>query len=118
MTNEDRQAFARSAFEKEPQYFPEERRASIIAGVITLGMTPDEARLAGGAFAFEVKPDRRKWTADSDPYVVMRAQSVDPDDSLIWMIFNNPTQFAIGERSNFRVAFERGVAVRIEVLSQ
>jgi hypothetical protein len=118
MTNEERQAFAKSMFEKEPRLFPEERRAAIIAGVITLGMTPYEAKLAGGAFAFEVAASRSKWTADSDPYKVMWAQSLEPDDSKIRMTFKNLTQSMTGEMSVFRVEFEHGAATSIEVLNQ
>ena len=77
-------------------------------------MTPFEARLAGGAFAYKVVADKTKWSEQSDPLKVMWAQSMQPDNSEIWMIFNNSSQFLGDGKTQFRVYFERGRTVRIE----
>ena len=83
---------------------------------ITLGMTPSEARDAGGAFFFKVTADPTKWPSNPDPYHVMSAQSQHPDDSQIWMTFKNSAQYPFESEQTFRVHFLRGKAVKIEKL--
>jgi hypothetical protein len=99
-----------------PELFPEDRRQSILDGVVLIGMTPFEARLAGGAFAYKVVADKTKWPEQSDPLKVMWAQSMQADDSEIWMTFKNSSQFLGGNDTTFRVDFECGRAVKIEKL--
>ena len=41
-----------------------------------IGMTPFEARLVGGAFAYKLVADKTKWPEHSDPLKVMWAQSM------------------------------------------
>ena len=52
-------------------------------GVVELGITPFEARLAGGAFAYKVVADKARWPENADPLKVMWAQSMQADDSEI-----------------------------------
>jgi hypothetical protein len=84
---------------------------------VVLGMTPSEARHAGGAFFFKVTADPSKWGKNADPYQVMWAQSQQPDDSQIWMTFKNVVQYPSEGEQTFRVYFQRGKAVEIEKLS-
>lgn len=108
--------FATKMFAERPELFPEERRPAILDGRVTLGMTPYEAKLAGGAFAFRVIADPARWPSGSDPYKVMWRQSIEPDESQIWMTFKNASQFpGQGERV-FRVHFQHGKAVEIEIM--
>jgi len=79
-----------------------------------MGMTPFEAKLAGGAFAFKVVADAARWPTNSDPYKVMWAQSLLPDNSEIWMTFKNSTQFPDEPECMFRVHFRRGKVIEIE----
>jgi hypothetical protein len=114
VTPEERNSYAKTMFAQHPELFPEDRRKSILDGVVVIGMTPFEARLAGGAFAYKVVADKTKWPEHSDPLKVMWAQSMQADDSEIWMTFMNSTQFLGSNEAKFRVYFERGHAVRIE----
>lgn len=101
-------------FARHPELFPENRWSSILDGVVLIGMTPFEARLAGGAFVYRVAADKEKWPEHSDPLTVMWAQSVQADNSEIWMTFKNSSQFIGGNKATFQVYFERGHAVKIE----
>ena len=114
MTPNERNEYARSMFLKHPELFPENRRPSILKGIIELGMTPFEAKLAGGAFAFKVGADPSRWQPNADPYNVMWAQSISPDNSEITMTFNNSTQFGDSSICMFRVCFTKGCATLIE----
>ena len=116
MTPEERNSYAQTMFAQHPELFPEDRRQSILDGVVLIGMTPFEARLAGGAFAYKVVADKTKWPEQSDPLKVMWAQSMQADDSEIWMIFKNSTQFPGEGECRFRVYFEQGRASKIELL--
>lgn len=116
MTSEERDSYARTMFAQHPELFPEDRRQSILDGVVLIGMTPFEARLAGGAFAYKVVADKTKWHEQSDPLKVMWAQSMQADDSEIWMTFKNLSQFPGSNDTVFQVYFEHGRAVRIEKL--
>ena len=116
MTFENRNIYAQTMFSQHPELFPEDRRESILDGVVLIGMTPFEARLAGGAFAYKVVADKTKWPEHSDPLKVMWAQSMQADNSEIWMTFKNLSQFPDGNEMSFRVYFEHGHAVRVEKL--
>lgn len=120
MTPDERKSYAQTMFAQHPELFPENRRLSILNGVVTLGMTPFEARLAGGAFAYKVIADKAKWPQHSDPLKVMWAQSMQADNSEIWMMFKNSSQFfqEIKGEVSFRVYFEHGSAVRIEKMEK
>lgn len=79
-------------------------------------MAPYEAHLAAGAFIFKVQAGS-KWPNGADPYNVMWAQSLHPDDSKIWMTFETNTQWPDKGLTRFRVFFEHGKAVEIEELT-
>ncbi|MEY4765195.1 MAG: hypothetical protein RI907_1868 [Pseudomonadota bacterium] len=116
MTTQERHDYAQEMFDKHPELFPEERRAAILAGIVTLGMAPFEAKLAGGAFSYKVTADATVWPPHSDPLKVMWAQSQKADASEIWMSFRNLTQFQDGQEHAFRVHFAAGRAVSIDPL--
>jgi hypothetical protein len=116
MNEPDEQAFALKMFAERPELFPEERRQAILEGRVTLGMTPYEAKLAGGAFAFKVIADPKRWPTGADPFKVMWRQSIEADDSQIWMTFKNARQFPGDGERVFRVHFEHGKALEIEVM--
>ena len=88
-------------------------RKSIIDGKVLLGMFPDEANVAAGAFVYNVKPDP-KWGEHYFPPQVIFSQRKSPDSSKITMTFCNNTQFDSAEPISFTVHFESGKAVRIE----
>lgn len=86
---------------------------------ITLGMNPYEAHLARGAYAFRVIADPKYWKDDADPYhVVIQAQTLNPDDSQIWMTFQNETQYPNKELQAFQVTFQQGKVVDIQPLEK
>lgn len=105
-------------FHEVQQQTPEDFRASftstIKAGVIVKGMTPYEAYLAGGQFAYKVSADEKVWPAGSDPMRVMWMQTHKPDNSEIWMMFNNHTQYKSTISIPFRVIVDKGLVVNIE----
>ena len=109
----ERIEYANDMFAKHPELFPIEHRQSILNGRIDLGMTPFEAKLAGGAFFFKVKPDKTVWPEKYDPYKVMWAQSLHPDNSDIKMTFTNVTQFQGEGVVAFEIVFENGKACSI-----
>lgn len=113
MTSDERANYARTMFSQHPELFPEARRPSILNGIVEVGMTPFEAKLAGGAFAYRVVADPSRWAEHSNPLEVMWAQSRLPDKSEIWMVFKNKTQFSDNIESSFRVYFEKGHAAKI-----
>lgn len=88
----------------------------IMAEQIVLGMAPYEAHLAAGAFAFKVIADRSKWKGNPDPYKVMWAQSLHPDNSEIWMTFATDTQYPGEGMKKFTVYFKSGKALTINKL--
>jgi hypothetical protein len=118
MTPDERGNYAQIMFAQHPELFPENRRPSILLGVVILGMTPFEARLAGGSFAYKVVADKARWSENSDPLKVIWAQSMQADNSEIWMTFKNSSQFQCDDDASFRVYFEHGCAVRIEKLKE
>lgn len=113
MPEDNRVNYAIKMFVEKSELIPIEHRQPILDGVILIGMTPFEAKLAGGAFSFRVIPDRLVWPANADPYDVMLAQSVSPDCSSIWMTFKNASQFPERGQTTFRVNFYRGLASEI-----
>lgn len=116
--SQERLDYANKMISDYPNFFPEEHRSFILNGQIKIGMTPFEAKAAGGAFFYRVDADQKKWPVDADPYKVMWAQSNHPDDSKIWMTFKNSTQFPSESEQMFRVYFERGKVVSIEIMEQ
>ena len=90
----------------------------ITSGEITLGMNPSQAHLAGGAYAFRVIADLKHWKEDADPYLVIQAQTLHPDNSQIWMTFQNETQYPKQGLQTFQVEFQQGKVVKIQHLSK
>lgn len=113
---ESRRREALEIFEKHPGKISPSIQEKILAGQVVLGMAPYDAHLAAGAFTFKVIADPAKWKSNADPYKVMWAQSVDPDDSQIWMTFETDTQYPSEGNQLFRVLFRGGKAVDIERL--
>jgi hypothetical protein len=97
-----------------PRHADEQQRISpaiqqdILRHKITLGMTPHEARLAGGSFFFKVEADPLHWPQGSDPLIVIASQTTRPDDSKITLTFRNSTQFDSQEPVTFRVEVRKG----------
>jgi hypothetical protein len=114
MIIDERISYAQSMFTQYPEHFPEDRQKLILDGVVVIGMTPFEAKLAGGAFFYSVSADPIIWSSNSDPLKVMWAQSTRPDNSDIWMRFTNATQFPEQGEITFQVYFAKGRAVKIE----
>ena len=54
----------------------------------------------------------------ADPYKVMWAQSINADESQIWMIFENESQFPNEDKQSFQVFFKNGKAVEIVKLGK
>jgi len=92
---------------------PAAAQENILKQTISLGMSPYEAKLAGGAFFFKVDADLKKWPANTPPLEVMWAQSTQPDDNKIWMTFENRTQYPGDDAVKFTVEFTQGVASNI-----
>ncbi len=101
-------------FKDHPDKISPAIQAKILDEQVVLGMTPYDAYLAAGAFFFKVIHDPTKWQKNADPYKVMWAQSITPDDSQIWMTFQSDTQYPEEGKQSFQVFFKRGKAVEIE----
>jgi hypothetical protein len=112
--NEKTLAYAKEAIQLYGDQIPAHIQKEILAQQITLGMSPYEAKLAGGAFYFKVEADPKKWPPNADPYEVISKQSTNPDDSKIWMTFETSTQFPEKGLTKFTVFFGKGKAVSID----
>ena len=80
---------------------------------IIVGMNTVEAAKAGGSYFFRVIADPKVWDEDTDPNIVIKAQVEKPDDSKIWMTFQNTTQFNTKKPQTFQVEFKKGRVVKI-----
>lgn len=115
---EKRKKLAIQVFEEYPGKIAPAIQEKILTQEVVLGMAPYEAYLAAGAFAFKVIADPSKWKPGTDPYKVMWAQSLHPDDSQIWMTFESDTQYPGEGKKTFRVYFRGGKALEIEKLER
>ena len=88
-------------------------RSSILNGKVLIGMFPDEAYAAAGAFTYTVERDP-KWESGAFPPEIIFGQREKPDASKISMTFCNKTQFDSKTPIVFTVYFEQGKAIRIE----
>jgi len=113
-TADKRKTEALKVFKNYPGKITTKIQEKILAQKVVLGMTPHEAYLAAGEFTFRVIPDKSKWQGNPDPYRVMWSQSVNPDDSDIWMTFANPTQYPDDGLTKFEVYFKGGRALIIK----
>lgn len=118
LLDETRLAFAKSEIEKYHDKIAPDMQQAILLQRIVLDMSPYEARLAGGAFYFKVVADPKVWPTNADPYDVMWGQSLHPDNSDIWMAFENTTQYPGLGLVRFHVHFEHGRATLIEKLGR
>ena len=113
--NNERLSFFHKIKSEHPNSYRKEFEDDIERGVIVLGMTPFEAKLAGGAFYYKVQADSAVWKEHADPMQVMWAQSNNPDNSEIEMTFQNMTQNN-SCLTNFKVLFKDGMASSIEFI--
>lgn len=104
--------------EDNPEQFPENIQKSIAEGKIINGMNTFQASLAGGAYFFRVIADPDVWKKDIDPNIVIKAQPTRPDNSQIWMTFQNTTQYKEKEKQTFKVTFERGKVIDIKNITE
>lgn len=110
--NEQVLAIAKEDIVKYGEYIPVDKQKAILEQVVVLGMSPYEAKLAAGAFRYGIKADP-KWPANTDPIKIIYTQSLQPDNSEIFMVFETESQFPGEGRKIFRVDFEKGKAVKI-----
>lgn len=100
--------------EDNPEQFPKNIKKSIEEEKVINGMNTFQASLAGGAYFFRVIADPDVWEKDIDPNIVIKAQVNKPDNSKIWMTFQNTTQYKEKEKQTFQVAFEQGKVTDIK----
>lgn len=75
-----------------------------------------EPYLAAGQGPCQEAADPAKWLTGYDPMKVMWAQAADPDNSEIWMTFQTDRQFPQLGKKTFPVHFQRGRAVKTQML--
>jgi hypothetical protein len=103
-------------FKEHPGVIAPEIQTKILAQQVVLGMAPYDAHLAAGAFVFKVIADASRWKGNVNPYKVMWAQSLHPDNSEIWMTFANETQYPGEGVRKFKVCFNGGKVLTITKL--
>jgi len=106
--DEKTRQIAQREMDANPGRFSDEAKRNILMQKVTLGMTPHEARLAGGSFFYQVQADPERWPRGSNPLAVIASQTDRPDDSKITLTFRNTTQFQTPEPTTFRVEIRRG----------
>jgi hypothetical protein len=111
--DEKTRQIAQREIEADPGRFSDEAKRNILMQKITVGMTPHEARLAGGSFFYQVEADPKRWPRGSNPLIVIASQTDQPDDSKITLTFQNRTQFQTQEPTTFRVEIRRGKVTEI-----
>lgn len=104
--------------EQTPDDYRKQYTQTIVNGVVVKGMTPYEAYLAGGQFAYKVSADEEVWPAGSDPMRVMWMQTHQPDNSEIIMSFKNSTQFKSDEPVAFKAVIEQGLVIRVKKIGE
>ena len=110
----ERLEYFKKVQEQTPDDYRKQYTQTIINGLVVKGMTPYEAYLAGGQFAYRVSADEEVWPAGSDPMRVMWMQTHKPDNSEIIMMFNNSTQYKSKEPIPFRAIVDKGLVIHIE----
>ena len=93
-------------------------KENIEQGKVINGMNTLQASLAGGAYFFRVIADPDIWEEDIDPNIVIKAQVEKPDNSQIWMTFQNTTQYQEKETQTFQVSFEQGKVTNIKKITE
>lgn len=89
-------------------------QAVIQKGLVVKGMSLEEASAAGGMYLFDIQGDRAVWPDDTDPWQILAAQRLHPDNSKIRLLFENKTQYSTPGRVQFTVEFVHGRVVGIE----
>ncbi len=108
--------FAKGVIAQYGDKIPPHIQADILGQRVSIGMPPYEAYLAAGQCNFQVSADRSRWPANADPFKVIQAQTLHPDDSEISMFFENATQFPDKGKSRFKVSVRRGRVVSVDLL--
>jgi hypothetical protein len=85
---------------------------------VTIGMNTHEASLAGGAYFYRVIADEDIWDKDTDPNIIIKTQVTHPDNSQIWMTFQNAIQYPKKGMQTFQVEFQKGKVVSIKNISE
>ncbi len=111
--SEERKGFALQVFQEHPGKIDAAIKEKILIQQVVEGMIPYEAYLAGGQFSYKIQADRTLWPAGTDPFKVMGAQTLHPDESKISMFFQNDSQFPEEGLQSFRVDFIKGRAVSV-----
>ncbi len=91
---------------------------NISQGKIIKGMDTYAASLAGGAYFYRVIADEEVWDKDTDPNIIIKTQVTKPDNSQIWMTFQNTTQYPQKGLQAFRVEFQRGKVININNITK
>lgn len=104
-------------YSDSPQYFRKEFREAINNRKVVIGMWPTEALLAGGGGVYKVRADGHFWPKGSDPFEVLKAQSIRPDNTEIEIVFENNFQFQSAKTCKFSVRFKNGLVVNIEKIN-
>ena len=105
-------------FAEQPNVFAPEIREAILASRVIKGMTPYDVHLAVGAFCFRVMADPKVWAGDANPWDVMWAQTLHPDQSEILLLFDSASQQPdLGQR-RFQVFIRSGKAQSIDVIPE
>jgi hypothetical protein len=115
--DQKRLAFAKETIRLYGNMIPASAQRGILEQRVLIGMSPYEAKLAGGAFHYKLQADPKVWPSGADPYVVMDRQSLKPDESKIWMSFQNDTQFPGEGEQRFSVFITNGRVQTIEKVS-
>jgi len=95
-------------FEQYPEKFSGEIKKGFSERQVVIGMDPYLAHLSAGAFTYKVEADPSKWPSHADPMQVMWTQARHPDNSKIWMTFENDTQYPGQGQARFSVYIEDG----------
>jgi len=112
--NEQLLSIAKKEIETHGNMISTKNQELIIKQKISLGMSPYEAQLAAGNYAFKVEADPNIWPPNSDPYAVIKRQVNHPDKSKIWLTFENTTQYPESGNTKFTVYFENGCVISIK----
>lgn len=98
--------------------YSENIQKSISEGEIIKGMDTYATSLAGGAYFYRVMADETVWDKDTNPLLIIRAQVSKPDNSPIWMTFQNTTQYPQKGLQTFQVEFQRGKVININNITK
>lgn len=107
---------AKQVFQSYPDAVAKPLQEKVLKLQVAVGMDPYMAKLAGGAYAYEVVADPAIWPAGSLPEDVIMTQCRHPDGSKIRMIFKNDTQYPDQGMICFAVTIQSGRVASIDPL--